>query len=209
VNAYENLGIENLGDYYTRQRHNYFFYETWILSFSMITLLITQLFEMQSSRYVAPEEEGNVSHNEISSMVKMNSGFGFCTFAIMITSSQSFSLMQSEQCIVDKRGLVANFCLHVNFCRTELRSIISPDDFLIAHYPSICITLAMCALVIVIYTICYPPQEDEDEEYAAGTRNSFMTSTDSYDDPFMYLMRTMGRVQDRVRSGGGESWSGR
>mmetsp|Transcript_9945 Transcript_9945/g.14992 ORF Transcript_9945/g.14992 Transcript_9945/m.14992 type:complete len:491 (+) Transcript_9945:151-1623(+) len=187
---WQNSGIVYLGDFYSSNHHNYFLYDMWILSFSIIILCLTVLFEATpASSFVS--DEAFTSNRERANMLKISAGFGVATFAIMITSSQNFTLMKSVSCSQQNQDVDddrTRMCLSIEYCGSEVRSIIFPKDVFVEHYMSLSLTLAMMLLVIVIYTLCFAENLDEDEMEQSHATNDLH---DDDSDSFVYITRTL------------------
>ena len=164
-------------------RQTYFDYDIIILAFTTILIVTTTLFQTSKSNFVSEQEEAFSSVSDSAKMNILSVVLSVIVVSLMFASSQAFSLMRVVSCSLDNGHHSRRFLQQYNAsdsaicqsCKSNVRSIIFPDDSVVEDYPSFCVTLALLIITICSYTAVFPPStqdeqaSDREDEHSADS----------------------------------------
>lgn len=187
---------------------NYILYDVAILILSVLVLIMYVLFSTKNSYFVSNIDGAFSSGSDSKKMKLMCNALMIVQVVLMFVSSHSFSLIRVVSCGLDEKAthqgnrrhrlssrsenLFDNDKCH---CNSNIRSIISPDDFVVSNYATLSLLLAVACLCSAIYSMFYRHAEnngDDDPEHINETRDADGNESHSMEsESFRYLTRTL------------------
>lgn len=166
-------------------QESYFHFDVVILALLVVVLVMSIIFSDSKNGFVSEEEGAFSSAMDGKTMSVLGVLLTFVISSLMFASSQMFLLLRVDSCGIEEKSDTRR---HQNNwdegmcddCKTNIRSIVLPHNFLVKHYPAIAITFGILILTACAYNTIFS-KTDEEEAEGAGDIFSFFSRHDSED----------------------------